>query len=44
MPCATIRVVGGSPQPQPQPTIPEGILPIVAILGAAAIAYYLRKR
>jgi len=47
MPCVTIVVTKPEQPPTPQPPPVTGIesyLPIVAILGAAALAYYIRKR
>lgn len=44
MPCTTILVTSPE-QPAPPPSAGvESYLPIVAILGAAALAYYIRKR
>jgi len=44
MPCVTI-VVTKPEQPQPPPAVGiESYIPIAAILGAAALAYYIRKR
>lgn len=44
MVCATIKVLPPE-QPAPPPSVgAESYLPIVAILGAAALAYYIRKR
>jgi len=47
MPCTTIIVTSKEqpPSPQPKPQVGlESYLPIVALLGAAAIAYHIRKR